>query len=668
MRKSLRFVTGLLLILALCACGAKKEDTEITEPAAETTESAAEPAGSPADKTEEPETVKEPAAESTAAEETAAAPAEGDAFQKQWDGIGLRGESPGEVLAWALEQENVVTWNFGQKNNEDPYTTVVESSQELMVYTENGRIRGGQEVLDDFMSRTAQGEKAKLHMVSWHTLTGTRYGVEYFEELYPTYPQCWLTMLEYDGEQYHCTARQSDQKEGEEQCFPYLLHLEDAISVPTALYHKAEHYVLTKDPNLTWKQIEWGMLSSQFDDFIPHCLIASLYYNDPAEYPADSYIPAEEERPLWTRLNGKEGRITYFCKANLDSEKARALFSPEAAEAQSMLSFWEEERILWRVGLPYSIHSSMPTADGILLCGTEYNALSAAPQAYYLERYDCSGKRLWQYKENADSHGWPELLDAGEEDGALRCVIRKDGRTELLTFDENGQLLRRSELAVSDTPVCLSEEGALYAVQEKNHRSYKADIYSVSEDRPDQQALALTLEAPEGQTLTVCDLFENEGFLYVSAYLCTDHEVVNRSARDEVQDVIEECFEMLKETQDFTALTPELTALVKDRYTAVLYIVPIGNGVCDAEALRILKKWPGSLGGCLYINENGEVAWEMQEIGEIHFSPATSAYTLSAPCRVIQFFYHPSEEEGAAYFGDKPGGYMVMEKTEMYRR
>ena len=130
-------------------------------------------------------------------------------------------------------------------------------------------------------------------------------------------------------------------------------------------------------------------------------------------------------------------------------------------------------------------------------------------------------------------------------------------------------------------------------------------------------------------------------------------------------------FKHLDLLDDGFASSPELTQMVQERYTAALYVyeMPIFNSSPSPLVQgRLLRNWPGALGGLLYTNQEGEVVWEIEEIGEVSYHPFVSAFTLQAPCRVIQYFYHPGEEEGAALLGFEPGGYRLTEKQVYFRR
>ena len=119
------------------------------------------------------------------------------------------------------------------------------------------------------------------------------------------------------------------------------------------------------------------------------------------------------------------------------------------------------------------------------------------------------------------------------------------------------------------------------------------------------------------------------------------------------------------------ASSPEFTQMVQAHYTAELYVYEIPDRSSDTHPFakgRVLKTWPGALGGLLYTNQEGDIAWEIEEIGEAIYSGATSSFNLMAPCRVIQFFYNPSMEEGADLLGFKPGGFRLTEKTVYFRR
>lgn len=672
-------IIGLLLtagmLLSLCACGAQKGVKMTTripasvEPFAPVNTDAPDPAASA--EPEAPTDSTAPAAEPTAPAETAPDSAASpflpaETVRTLWDSFGLN-ETAAEALREALSRGDIIV-------------------------TKNSEFLAGLDRLRAFTDATHRGECGQILILNYYDLTGTRCGVEYFDEEDPNYPAAFLTRLVFDGGQYHYTVRGSGTTEieqGDEGSFRCLMHYEGK-TVPPARPFRYEHFVLTDDDTLTWERIEWGMLSSQFGDQVPHHTIASRLYTESSERPG-AYAPSDEERPLWYRIDGKETWNTHFAKANLDSEKAVTLFAPQT-DAQGLLSYWEGERILWRIELPYCAEDARPTDEGILIFGVQYSKSSASPQVNYLEHYDTEGRLLWQWKESAGTYR--HLLGAGEKEGELICVFRSGSLygsdpkqancADVWTFDSEGSRTRAYQASLPIGSVqAVSVNGAsenwpviLLAVQ--GGSSETSGIYMLSEGMKNAQRIMEIPAgvAPNGKVMEIRDILERDGTLYISAYFCPAYEKKAYSTnRDEVQDIIKWGYERIaaappSEDGSFPDLSDEVTPMVQARYTAVLLRTPVLlSGLRhQPEHFKTIRTRAGSLGGPLGVNDQGEVTWEIEEITRVIYSPATSFATLYGTCRVIQYFFQPDELDAERLPEYSPGGYMLLDKTRMYFR
>lgn len=672
MKRMISAVLAVILLLSMCACGAQKGETKMTE-AMQADKMAAVPFGSVENHVSEAAFTLAEEQETTAASAPVSPASAGSPFlpsetvQTLWDTFGLD-QTASESLQEALSRGDIVI-------------------------TKNSDFLAGRDRLRAFTDAAHQGERGEILVLNYYDLVGTRCGVEYFNEDGSNYPVAYLNRLSFDGEQYHFAVRETGTTEieqGAEGTFRYLMHYEGKTTPPARpfLY---ERFVLVNDETLTWDRIEWGMLSSQFGDSVPHHIVASVLYTEASEQPG-VYVPTEEERQLWYRIDGKETWNTHFAKANLDSERAVTLFAPQA-DAQGLLSYWESGRILWRVELPYSVEYSCPTDEGILIYGVQYSKTSVLPQVNYLEHYDTGGNRLWQWKEAATG-AYRHLLGAGEKDGELTCVFRggnlyasdpkQTNYADIWTFDGEGKRTRTCQVTLpAGSVLAASVNGAsdnwpmiLLAMQESSTET--AGIYLLSEGMEEAQRIMEIPAgvAPDGKVMEIRDILEQDGTLYISAYFCPAYEKkANSTKRDEVQDIIKWGYERIAavpptEDGSFPDLSDEVTPMVQARYTAVLFRTPVLlSGLRhQPEHFKTIRTRAGSLGGALGVNDQGEVTWEIEEINRVIYSPATSFATLYGSCRVIQYFFQPEELDAERLFDDTPGGYMLLDKMGMYYR
>ncbi len=551
------------------------------------------------------------------------------------------------------------------------------------VITRNSDIIAGRDRLLAYRDATGRGETGEILVFSYYDLEGVRCGVEYFREHGSDRSTAYLTRLNYDGQRYTYESRESDKAEAGEfdrGSYPYLLHLEGETR-PLARPYRYEHFVLVNDDTLTWERIEWGLLSSQYGDSVPHFTVASRLYKDPAGLPQTSYVPSQEERMMWHyRLNGTETQNTRFMTTHLDSEDARRIFAP-AADSQGMLSFWQGERILWRTELPFSVSASFPAPGGILLCGTHYDPNTLAEKLDYYVCYDTAGNLLWEHKEAAS--GWRNVLAAQTADGqtvfASRCISGSASRLELLAVDGNGALLwKHSADLPADRIVqacCLAGEGtAFLAVQDRSRPDVVSFMMVDRQHSTAQPARHLAdLKAPEKDNiLIVRSLLMSGTDLFVSAYSCRvpDPETIRHSTREEVDDVLELAIHYCQEKQDPDVPADLLTEPVHDRYTAVLfrYAMPVYSSASFPFKPTVVLTWPAALGSLLNHNDQGEITWDIEEIGDVRFSPATNAFSLYAPCRVLQYFFEPADLDGEHSPDYTPGGILLTDKPALFTR
>lgn len=134
-------------------------------------------------------------------------------------------------------------------------------------------ISGG-EVWQEFYERTRSGEPAVVYLAKYYTLDKERVSEELYEKEKDEYPKLFLLSLIYDGENYTITSRPGYEEEPESiETYPYLVKFSGEPSSAHAVFDTYVYYVLVHDPKVTWKELEHGMFSSQFGDYIDHHLV-----------------------------------------------------------------------------------------------------------------------------------------------------------------------------------------------------------------------------------------------------------------------------------------------------------------------------------------------------------------------------------------------------------
>ena len=135
------------------------------------------------------------------------------------------------------------------------------------VVNENGRITSGKKVWNEFFAKTEAGESAAVLIANYSTLDPERTDPETYEEEKDNYPVLYLSLVTYNGDIFEKTDR--DCRTGEvdsSEKWLYLKHFTGSTQTETCTY---DHYVLVNEPDVTWEQLEHGMLSANFTDYIP---------------------------------------------------------------------------------------------------------------------------------------------------------------------------------------------------------------------------------------------------------------------------------------------------------------------------------------------------------------------------------------------------------------
>ena len=148
------------------------------------------------------------------------------------------------------------------------------------VVTEDSDITHGEDTWDAFFEMTREGENAQIQIAHYYTLDEEGVSAEYYMKNKDKYPVIYLSsLLHYEGKYYYLVRgnNTTEIENGDYVEYNYLLELYDEPFSATARFTSCEHYVLVNDETVTWKELEWGMFSSQMGDYIPHRSIIRKY-------------------------------------------------------------------------------------------------------------------------------------------------------------------------------------------------------------------------------------------------------------------------------------------------------------------------------------------------------------------------------------------------------
>ncbi len=145
------------------------------------------------------------------------------------------------------------------------------------VVLENLRLTNGKRVWQKFYNTAMDGQPCSVNLAHYYTLDKDSVSEEYFEAEKDNYPVIYLAELTFDGNEYNIKVWNSDKTELDtDRTYKYLMHYTGEPNSPSAVFSSYDNYVLVNDNTVTYEDIQWGMLSSQFGDYIDHY---SVYIN-----------------------------------------------------------------------------------------------------------------------------------------------------------------------------------------------------------------------------------------------------------------------------------------------------------------------------------------------------------------------------------------------------
>jgi len=144
------------------------------------------------------------------------------------------------------------------------------------VVHENLSVISGQDVWDAFVEKTQDKAPCIVMLAFYYTLGDpSHYSPEYYEEIKDDYPLLFTQLLRYDGDSF--TLAWSEDEGDYSFSYKYLKRFEEKSPRPTANFTHRVWYALVNDNGVTGEQLQWGLASSQFGDYIDHMVVYSKY-------------------------------------------------------------------------------------------------------------------------------------------------------------------------------------------------------------------------------------------------------------------------------------------------------------------------------------------------------------------------------------------------------
>ena len=151
----------------------------------------------------------------------------------------------------------------------DNYSLDDAKNDNCVVY-ENGSITSGQSFWDSFVGQTEKNTPSFVRLAFYYTIGDPdRYDPAYYEEIKDDYPVLYIQDLKFDGSSYNLSWSEGEEKYS--RTYKYLKKFTGEPSSSTAIFFDYIYYVLLNDDTVnTWEQIERGIFSSSFGDFIDY--------------------------------------------------------------------------------------------------------------------------------------------------------------------------------------------------------------------------------------------------------------------------------------------------------------------------------------------------------------------------------------------------------------
>ncbi len=144
------------------------------------------------------------------------------------------------------------------------------------VVFEGMKCTSGNDLWNDFYQTVSDGKPVSVLCVHYYVLNKEHMSRELYEAEKDRYPKLFYYLVEYDGDKFTVTTREStENKIDYKETFKYLMYYTGKAPAQ-ASFSSYDYYVLVDDPTATWEGIEAGMVSSQYGAGYKHC---SVYKN-----------------------------------------------------------------------------------------------------------------------------------------------------------------------------------------------------------------------------------------------------------------------------------------------------------------------------------------------------------------------------------------------------
>ncbi len=366
-------------------------------------------------------------------------------------------------------------------------------------------------------------------------------------------------------------------------------------------------------------------------------------YNIAQQEPTPEELAVMWDKNVWSTVSIKGVSYRKDSSYILDEQTGIEKFE------KSVLECCVDGEPVWRAEFRhFDVLNYAYTTRGTAVWGWSYDRFDFDNEREWFARVDEDGSVLW---ERFLSHGlgreWiVDILD--NEDGTWTVVSFGDYKYLCFNrYDMNGNeiAVNRAELGRVGI-IGAARLGDGYIVQVSDSRSPN-EIRLLKFDGEGKETGVFTYTA-EDCDYYLSDMVEFGGQIYLSAYSVPKQ--TDPGGRSEIADLLRKLYSI---PESWNTPSEELTALVRENYTAVLLICDPDGGA--PETFYSVK---GSLGGDLHANGD-RLEWNVKSVTSTFFSPLTNSFTIGGICRIFRYTFGTD----GTLIGQEDTG-----ETEPYRR
>ncbi|MBR7184727.1 MAG: hypothetical protein IKD37_03870 [Clostridia bacterium] len=290
------------------------------------------------------------------------------------------------------------------------------------------------------------------------------------------------------------------------------------------------------------------------------------------------------------------------------------------------------EQVLWEIELDnFFVDGYIPVKGGILVWGHTFTWSSTQSRVARVALISDDGKLVWEKYHQRYKNDMPAAAVA---DGERLVVFGRGNFVDLTVtvYDYAGNELLYRAHEIGNTGIRQAVKlGDGYLVRLSH---YQTGDKLIKLDRDGALLDTLTYTADD-VCYVMTDMLELGGQLYLSAYAFPTPASGDVQGRNELAPVFAYIFDDGSEGSGHWNITSaELVPLLREQYTAVLFVCDPASG--EPKQFYAVD---GALGGELGMDTASQLCWDTQHFTDAYFSPATSAFSIAASCKILRYTF-----------------------------